>query len=454
MNVSLPNFTVDDSWKSVYEPDLCFEVTTPDDVIIRDFHRPEGFDTLLSYELLKTPVESGDPSVPTRYTDFALRLVFDRNTSGEVLEGHFVVELSTYKLNEGGAMELLESGDVDMRITHTLAPDTVSPDDQEAMSDGMGVLERDAGSGGYAADASNPEDVDMAEQNFAGNQAAVDEVKARVQDAISELRMFDFPASDGLLESIILIKSGGNRQIAGVLMEFKGKQARIQKLGANESKNRTKAQRYKSDADALLARERAAYDREHKGGEDPEHPFEMSPKCARMYEKAEEYTEKADLYKAGKESAEADLQRMCAFYGISTESSDSANAKSIKSKLFPTMEAQTLGQMVKDRMNQFKEQMNEVTKGTNNLAVTTQTLLVEPQGAVVGTPVGPGAVTMNMVQVFGSVKRLNAAASSLITPIMLALENARFLGLPREMITPLTKIAGVIAAIDEFTKSV
>ena len=449
MNASLPNFTVDDSLQSVYEIDFYFEVATPDDVLIRDFHRPEAFSTLRSYELLKTQVEDDDPDAPARYKDFSLRLVFSRNTSGETIEGYFEVELSTYKINpDTGAMELFESGSVDFGVTHTYAPDTVSEDDVDAMNAATEHLE-DA----YAVDASDPDSIDGAEAEFERNQALVDVVKDEVQGLISGLRLFDFPASDGMLETIILIKSGGNRQVAGILQEFKDKQKRIEKLSAETDRCRAKATEYRNAADALLAKEREAYDKEHGGAEDPEHPFEKSPKCSRMYDKAEDYDRRADRYEADKEASVADLQRLSDTYGVSTEKSDSDNAKAIKDKLFPSMENQTLGQMVKDKMNQFKEQMNEVTKGVNNLAVSMQVLLVEPQGAVVGTPAGPGAVTMNMVQVFGSLKRLNAAVSALITPIMLALENARFLGLPASVVAPLKKIAGVIIAIDTFTKS-
>lgn len=104
--------------------------------------------------------------------------------------------------------------------------------------------------------------------------------------------------------------------------------------------------------------------------------------------------------------------------------------------------------MVKEKLVMFKQQFAAVAQGVKDLMVSGQTTAMEPMGAVVVTPTGAGSVATNIPQIFNSLKRLSAAAGSLILPITMALESARFLGLPKSVVTPLVGIARMLVAIN------
>lgn len=437
----------------------------PDDVELLSYDIQGDVD-VSDLELLKEDKEEqytdgqGHVGVRTGYKNFLVRIKLHKNTTDTYKESNFSLHVLTKKFESdiSDQMTVLEDGYVEFGMTLTAEVKTeqaVMPSDY------------------------NPEDEEQSKANEKEVAAVQDQVAEKVDGMTSKMAP---PIDvDALMVPIVLAKAGGNTQISNVLKQVKDMREEIQRLERKSAEAGAKAEKLRKKEKAKEEEEKAEYLSSHGGEEDPSDPFAPSYKTERLGEKASKSESDKEKLDAKRDNAVAEY---CAYIKLhvlkSSELSDDEKNKiggrhpgiryregmeseygddvmnwpddDIDTEIRAYMEQELvtggLGRMVKEKLVMFKQQFAAVAQGVKDLMVSGQTTAMEPMGAVVVTPTGAGSVATNIPQIFNSLKRLSAAAGSLILPITMALESARFLGLPKSVVTPLVGIARILVAIN------
>jgi hypothetical protein len=395
------------------------------------------------------------------YEDFRLYLDLLKNQEDEYQESEFTLTLMARKFASEHTDQMVVMEEGFLTFTLTLLADVDMGDDPEVPDD-------------Y-----DPEDAEQA----AANAEEIAKIQDEVAEGVSDMLSSYSPPIDisGMFLPILLVKSGGNMQIANVLRQLREMRAEIRKLKYKEDASKALKEELEGKAEALEEDER----RKHKedGGSRTD-PFEPSYKVRRFEERAEKAERDEQRYAQQDYDAVEEYKAFVRLHILEESSTDSDAVSEIRGK-YPSgtnifiedMESSYgedvtewdeddidrgvreymlrelvtggLGRMVKEKLNQFKQQFAAVASGVKDLMTTAQTTFMEPMGAMVATPTGPGSVAANIPQVFNSLKRLNASAMALLLPITAALESARFLGLPKEVVTPLVRMTQIVVAINE-----
>ena len=396
------------------------------------------------------------------YEDFRLYLDLLKNQGDEYQESEFTITLVARKFASEHTDQMVVMEEGFLTFTLTLLAD-VDMGDAPEMPEGY-----------------DPEDAEQASANAEEVAKIQDEVAEEVSGMLSSYA----PPIDisGMFLPILLVKSGGNMQIANTLTQLREMRKEIRRLKYKTDASKATKEELSGKAEALEEEERRKYEEEDGGSKTG--PFEPSYKVRRFEERAEkaekdeqryaqQYYDAVEEYKAfvrlhileasstdpdavneirGKYPSGTNIfiEDMESSYGEDVTDWDEDDIdRGVKEYMLRELVTGGLGRMVKEKLNQFKQQFAAVASGVKDLMTTAQTTFMEPMGAMVATPVGPGSVAANMPQVFNSLKRLNASATALILPITAALESARFLGLPKEVVAPLVRMSQIIVAINE-----
>lgn len=396
------------------------------------------------------------------YEDFRLRLKIGKNPDDEYKESKFILTLITWKFDSEHTdhMSVMEEGSLTFSLTL--------------------LADVDMGDAPEIPPTYDPEDEEQAE----GNAEAIAEVQDEVAEKVSSMLSAFAPPIDinALLLPILLVKSGGNVQIANVMKQLRDMRLEVRRLKVKADIAHAKKEELSQKASDMEMEEWEKYMEEHKSSSGD--PFEPSYKVGRLKERSDkagkdeelyqgQYVNAMEEYKAfvrlhilsvsevgGEEESEIRgkypsgtnifVEDMTSAYGEDVmEWGEEDIDRGVKEFMLRDLVTGGLGRMVKEKLNRFKQQFAAVASGVKDLMTTAQTTFMEPMGAVVATPTGPGSVAANIPQVFNSLKRLNAAAASLVLPITDALESARFLGLPKEVVTPLVRMSQILIVINE-----
>lgn len=406
--------------------------------------------------------ENEELKIRIGYEDYRLYLDLYANDGSQYQKSEFTLTLSAKKFASEHTDQMVVSDEGFLTFSLTLLADV------------------DMGTSPEIPGSYDPEDGGQASANAEDIAKIQDEVAEEVADMLSSYA----PPIDieSLFLPILLVKSGGNMQIANMLGQLREMRAEAVRLKSKADANKElKAELYRK-AEALEEEERKKYKDEHEG--DASGAFEPSYKVRRFEERAEKAGKEESRCREQYENAMEEYKAFVRLHVLSSSSIDSDTVSKIRGK-YPSgtnifledMESSFgadvsewdeddidrgvkeymlrelvtggLGRMVKEKLYQFKQQFAAVASGVKDLMITAQTTFMEPMGAMVATPTGPGSVAANMPQVFNSLKRLNASATALILPITAALESARFLGLPKEVVSPLVRMSQIIVAINE-----
>lgn len=434
----------------------------PDDIVLSSLVS-SGDVALSGYRLLKREkqeeyIEDDEVKVRIGYEDFRLQLKLAKNGNPEYEESNFTLSLTARKFASGHTNQMVVMEEGFLTFSLTLLADI------------------DMGEAPSVPESYDPGDETQAKENTEEIAKIQDEVAEEVEGMLSA---YSPPIDIGaMFLPILLVKSGGNMQIANTLRKLREMREEIARLKFKTDENRRAEKTLSDKADAMEESERASHDGHSE--------FEASYKVGRLRERAEKAGASALRYSKQYEDAVEEYKAFVRLHVLSVDEVDSGTQAEIRSKYPPgsnifledmvssygedatqwdeedidrgvkeymLREVVTggLGRMVKEKLNQFKQQFAAVASGAKDLMTTAQTVIMEPMGATVVTPTGAGSVAANIPQVYNSLKRLNASASALLLPLTAALESARFLGLPKEVVAPLVRMSQIIVAISEIS---
>ena len=124
-----------------------------------------------------------------------------------------------------------------------------------------------------------------------------------------------------------------------------------------------------------------------------------------------------------------------------------SNEQSLIDQLRNTFDASNIGELIKEKFNQLKNDGRVLVNGVIEMVNSAITSVTEPMGAVIATPMGPGVCTTNIMQIRGTVKRVQSQAVALVPCITGMIDAAIFLGLPASLINSLTGIATTLILV-------
>lgn len=127
------------------------------------------------------------------------------------------------------------------------------------------------------------------------------------------------------------------------------------------------------------------------------------------------------------------------------------NEQTLKEKLWNTFNLSNIGDIIKEKFNQLKNDGRVLANGVNEMVNSTITSVTEPMGAVITTPAGPGACVNNPLQIKGVVKRAQSQALALIPCITRMIDAAIFLGLPSGLIQSLIGISTTLTLVSSIS---
>lgn len=124
-----------------------------------------------------------------------------------------------------------------------------------------------------------------------------------------------------------------------------------------------------------------------------------------------------------------------------------SDEQSLIEQLRNTFNVANIGDLIKEKFNQLKNDGRVLVNGVTEMVKSAITSVTEPMGAVITTATGPGFCTTNIMQIRGTVKRVQSQAVALVPCITGMIDAAIFLGLPAALINSLTGIATTLTLV-------
>lgn len=122
-------------------------------------------------------------------------------------------------------------------------------------------------------------------------------------------------------------------------------------------------------------------------------------------------------------------------------------ADDLKQNLYNILNGQCIGKLIEQKFNELKNNGRVLYNGVKEMVSSAVTSVTEPMGAVIVTPMGPGACATNLMQIRGTIKRVQSQAVALVPVIAAMIDAAIFLRLSPNLIQTLVGISATLTIV-------